>query len=146
MKFWIPLAGIAIVALGAYLLWPSKSPYVMRTISVDNIYFQVEVADTEPLREQGLGSRGSLKAGHGMLFVFDTPASWGIWMKDMRFPIDILWAREDGTVITVVHNVSPDTYPLALYPQTPDAKYVLEVPSGAAKEIREGSRMVINEE
>lgn len=79
-----------------------------------------------------------------MLFVFDTEGEWGIWMKDMHFPIDIIWASQDGTVVTVAKDISPDTYPQAFYPSVP-ARYVLEVPAGfvAAHDVAEGSRLSI---
>src|SRR3990167_8151062 len=119
MKYWPAFVAVTVVALGGLFFWSRAGhPADMRTINIDNIYFQVEVADTETLREQGLGGRRSLPAGRGMLFIFDQPGSWGIWMKDMRFSLDIMWAREDGTIITVVPNVTPDTYPLVLRPQT----------------------------
>jgi hypothetical protein len=144
MKYWPALAVVAVVVAGALFFWSRTGhPADMRTIHIDYNYFQVEVADTEALRERGLSGRRSLPAGQGMLFIFDAPGSWGIWMKDMRFSLDIMWAREDGTIITVVPNVSPDTYPLVLYPQTPDAKYVIEVPAGAAAGIAEGTKLVL---
>ncbi|HXK31556.1 MAG TPA: DUF192 domain-containing protein, partial [Candidatus Paceibacterota bacterium] len=85
-----------------------------------------------------------LKDGRGMLFVFDTEGEWGICMKDMNFPIDIIWVGQDGTVVTVAKDVSPDTYPQAFYPSVP-ARFVLEVPAGfvAAHDIDEGSRLSI---
>ncbi|OGC83275.1 hypothetical protein A3D68_00990 [Candidatus Adlerbacteria bacterium RIFCSPHIGHO2_02_FULL_52_17] len=78
------------------------------------------------------------------MFVFDTEGEWGIWMKDMNFPIDIIWVGQDGTVVTVAKDVSPDTYPQAFYPSVP-ARFVLEVPAGfvAAHDIDEGSRLSI---
>jgi uncharacterized membrane protein (UPF0127 family) len=115
----------------------------MRTITIGTQSISVEVADTDALRQLGLGGRASLPAGQGMLFVFDHPANWGIWMKDMRFAIDILWVRQDGTVATVARNVSPDTYPEVFYPKTPDALYVIELSAGAAEGIAEGTKIMV---
>ncbi len=115
----------------------------MQTVTVGTTTFAVEVVNTEALRELGLGDRASLPAGHGMLFVFDSPNAAGIWMKDMQFPLDILWAREDGTITTIERNVATSTYPEAFYPKTPDAKYVLEVNANAAAGIAEGNKLVV---
>ena len=105
----------------------------------------VEVADTESTREQGLSGRLNLPEGQGMLFVFDTDGSWGIWMKDMRFAIDIVWADASGAIVTVSSNVAPDTYPeKSFYPIAP-ARYVLELPAGftTAHGIAAGSKLVL---
>jgi len=79
-----------------------------------------------------------------MLFVFDTDGVWGIWMKDMKFSIDILWLAEDGTVLTIVPNASPDSYPTSFRPTSP-ARFVLELPAGFASshDIDIGSKFVL---
>ena len=137
------LLGCAVCA--ALLLWQHRTvmPAHTKTVSVGTTTVAVEVADTEPARELGLGGRDSLAPGHGMLFVFDAPGSWGIWMKDMRFPIDIVWARGDGTVTAVARGISPATYPEVFYPPAPDALFVLELPAGGAASLAEGSKIVV---
>lgn len=90
-----------------------------------------DIADTEQLREQGLSGRTSLSEGKGMLFLFEAPGRYGFWMKDMRFSLDIIWAAPDGTIVSIDHNLSPNTYPQVFYPAAP-AQYVLEVPAGFA--------------
>ena len=42
-------------------------------------------------RSQGLSGRPNLAAGTGMLFVFEQAGSYAFWMKDMRFPLDMVW-------------------------------------------------------
>jgi uncharacterized protein len=103
-----------------------------------------EVADTGALREQGLSGRASLPEGRGMLFVFDQDGSWGIWMKDMLFSIDIVWLDKEGRVAWMETNVSPETYPTAFYSESP-ARYVLELPAGAAAKygIAIGTKIVL---
>jgi len=146
MKYWIAAALVALAALAAYALWPKEAHTTAmpkQTVTIGTTTFAVEVANTEPLRELGLGQRVSLPQGQGMLFVFDDPNAAGIWMKDMQFSLDILWAREDGTITTIARNVATSTYPQAFYPKTPDAKYVLEVNAGAAASIAEGDKLVV---
>jgi hypothetical protein len=89
-----------------------------------------EVADTQALQVQGLSNRSSLPAGEGMLFVFDEEGGHSIWMKDMQFAIDIVWAASNGTIITIEERVSPNTYPQTFSAAEPRARYVLEVPAG----------------
>ncbi|MGB3921718.1 MAG: DUF192 domain-containing protein [Minisyncoccia bacterium] len=94
---------------------------------------KVEIADTDLERSQGLSGREGLLPNHGMLFVFDAPGYHAFWMKDMKFPIDIIWINADSKVVWIEKNLSPETYPNLFRPKEP-AKYVLEVPAGFAEE------------
>jgi uncharacterized membrane protein (UPF0127 family) len=83
-----------------------------------------------------------------MLFTFPRSGYHGIWMKDMRFPLDIIWFRRARThaactrdsagegvcleVVDVREHVAPETFPTTLYPREP-AHYVLEVNAGTAQ-------------
>ena len=82
-------------------------------------------------RMRGLSNREYLSYNEAMLFVFPDAGMHGIWMKDMRFPIDIIWLDEQQMVLTIESNVSPDSYPTVFNPVTP-AKYVVEVNAGWA--------------
>ena len=125
-------------------LAPAPQRLVQKQITVGQVAVVVDVADTESLREQGLSGRLNLPEGQGMLFVFDTDGVWGIWMKGMQFPIDIVWADASGTVVTVAVNIAPDTYPDSFYPTIP-ARYVLELQAGftATHDIVVGSKIVL---
>lgn len=102
------------------------------TVSIDNHIISVNVANTQSQREQGLSGRQALGADSGMLFVFDTPGIYGFWMKDMNFPIDILWLDQDYKIVYIEKSVSPSTYPKVFYPDSL-SRYVLEIPSGQSK-------------
>lgn len=101
-------------------------------ITVGGAEFAVEVADTAYRRMQGLSGREALAEGRGMLFLFDTPGAPGFWMKDMKFPIDIVWIS-GGRVLGVEANVSPDDAPsrTVYYPPAPVDR-ALEIPAGSA--------------
>lgn len=102
------------------------------------------MANTDALRTQGLSGRLSLPDGAGMLFVFDQDDEWGIWMKDMRFSIDIVWIDAEGSVVEVVERATPETYPHVFAPRRP-ARYVLELPAGYAARngIAEGIKILL---
>jgi len=89
----------------------------------------VVIANTPLLQEQGLSGQRMLADNKGMLFVFDSPQQTGFWMKDMLFPIDIIWFDEQRRIIDVWANAQPDSYPHIVSPHGP-AKFVLEVPAG----------------
>ncbi len=94
-------------------------------VHIGEIPMQVEIADTKEERDKGLSGRKDLKNVNGMLFVFDTTDYHGIWMKDMRFPIDVIWVSEDLKVISVERNLQPSSYPKSFIPPTP-ARYAIE--------------------
>ncbi|MDQ5962486.1 MAG: uncharacterized protein QG653_293 [Patescibacteria group bacterium] len=92
-----------------------------------------EVVDTFESRELGLSRRNGLREGEGMLFVFPFPGKYGFWMKDMKFPIDIIWINGQGVVVHVVENAKPEDYPKQ-YVNSPEALYVLEITANKARE------------
>lgn len=103
-----------------------------QTVQIGGANIQAELATTEAERIQGLSSRSSLVSSTGMFFVFDYPSNWGIWMKDMRFPIDVLWVTGDLKVNYIVENMLPASYP-KVYSSLEPTLYVLEVPAGTVK-------------
>lgn len=123
---------------------PPVSVYTPTTISIGATTVVVEVATTPALRAQGLSGKESLAWGRGMLFIFPKEEAWGFWMKDMQFPIDIIWADKEGVIHTILSNVLPSTYPQVFHPVAP-ALYVLEVPAGYAREraIGVGQKIVV---
>ena len=99
--------------------------------------FTVDLAITQEERSQGLSGRPSLDAGMGMLFVFEEPALLRFWMRDMNFPLDMVWIGSDCTVVDVTQNapVPPEdqaAYQLPLYSPRSPAQYVLELNAGEA--------------
>jgi len=95
----------------------------------------VEVADSEFERRKGLSGRDALAENSGLLFVFEEKDIRPVfWMKDMKFPIDIIWIN-DGKIVQIDSSIPPapqDTPDkmLKLYSPTIPIDYVLEVTSG----------------
>jgi len=139
------------IAAAAYYFLMSKEPSApangqaalpMQTITIGSTPITAEIASTDAERKAGLSNRASLSAGYGMLFVFDKDGNWGIWMPDMKFSIDILWADAAGKIVALDSNISPSTYPAVFYPNN-NARYVLEVPAGfaAANKVTVGNQI-----
>ena len=53
-------------------------------------------------------------------------------MKEMNFPLDIIWLDSEQKIIDIRSNLQPDSYPKTFSPNQP-AQYVLEVPAGFAQ-------------
>ena len=92
----------------------------------------VEVADTRSSRELGLSGRTSMRDTEGLLFVFDTPGRYGFWMKDMKFPLDIIWINQNGVVVEIERELDASSYP-KVFTNRSEASYVLEINGGRAE-------------
>jgi uncharacterized membrane protein (UPF0127 family) len=112
----------------------AKIPSNIKYVEIGGQKIKVDLALTEIEQTQGLSGRQSLAPNTGMLFVFNKPDKYLFWMKDMNFPIDMIWLTEDMKVDYIKKNASPELYPETYGPSTTDgnAKYVLEVQSGFA--------------
>lgn len=100
---------------------------------INNSTIEIEVADTSEERSKGLSGRESLSKNRGLLFIYPEPDFYGIWMKDMKFSIDVIWFDENYRVIDIVQGVRPESFPKTFKPPAP-AKYVLEVNAGFTSE------------
>jgi uncharacterized membrane protein (UPF0127 family) len=95
---------------------------------------QVEVMVSDEDRAMGLMFRPSLAPDRGMLFRFEAPDFHGIWMKNCRFPIDILWLDEEKRVVHVAEAVPPcKEEPCPVYQPLRRASWVVELNAGQAR-------------
>ena len=91
------------------------------------------ISDTEALREQGLSGTKNLNFDQGMLFVFDSPNIPQFWMKDMNYPLDMIWIDANKKIVGVAENVAPDTYPAKTFAPSVPIQYVIEAQAGFYK-------------
>ena len=135
--FWILLtttdtALIPVAGTGVPVPVPIPTAETVRTITVNGNVIRVTTVDTPETRQKGLGGRNGLAPDEGMLFIFPEDGKYGFWMKNMKFPIDILWLSSARRIVYMAQSVSPDTYPQVFTPAAP-ARYVLELPAGYVK-------------
>jgi len=123
---------VAVIGVGVWYNWQRKDTTLYDffvgddvVMSIDGVKFAVEVASTSEARTLGLSGRDDLGGVLGLLMVFNEPGYHGIWMKDMRFSIDVIWISEDLRVIDITRRLLPESYPRIYEPAKP-AKYVLE--------------------
>ena len=69
--------------------------------------FELEVADTDAARLSGLMNRMEVPDGTGMIFVFDLPDYWSMWMKNTYVPLDMLFLNENRVVTAIAENRKP---------------------------------------
>lgn len=130
--FFIIIGVLLVIILGFALSFASffeEPPSKTLSARLGGQLLVLEVADTDARRVQGLSGRKSLPHNHGMLFVFPVDGMYGFWMKDMHFPVDIIWLDGSYRIVDVNERVSPSSYPIVFYPDV-STRYTLEVSSG----------------
>lgn len=105
---------------------------------------QASVADSLSTRIKGLSGTPFLPTNVVKLFAFGSAGPQSIWMKDMNYPIDIIWADEEGKIVHIEENVAPETYPDSFSSPIP-AWYVVETSAGfvASNTISTGDEIVL---
>jgi uncharacterized membrane protein (UPF0127 family) len=107
----------------------------------------VRIADTPEKRYLGLSNTTSLGDREGMLFVHDSAGQRAYVMRDMAFPLDIVFIAPDGTVTTIHHATLPPegTSNADLTRYRGQGQYVLELPMGTTNEtgLDTGDRVVV---
>lgn len=142
----IPIAAAAvIIGVVGVLSIPSdikleSVEFPKGVIKVDDTILEVQIADTEPRRVRGLMFQDQLPYDQGMIFVFDEPGPYSLWMLNMQFSLDMIWFDSKGNVIHIEEDVPPCKTALetvTCQSLVPDgsAKYILEVTSGFVDEF-----------
>lgn len=113
-------------------------------LSIGSTTVRASVADSLPERIKGLSDTPYLPEGLVKLFAFGAEGEHSIWMKDMNYPIDILWVAKNGEVVYFEENVSPDSYPESFSSPSP-AWYVIEANAGfvASSSITLGDTVIV---
>lgn len=94
---------------------------------INEMCFNLEIADSPEERQIGLMQHDILQDDTGMWFIFTSEDRHSIWMKNMKFPIDIIWVDSNYKVVDIKRNAEPCTDGCEVYSPSKDAKYVLEV-------------------
>lgn len=105
---------------------------------------KVEVADTPAKWQKGLMFRDSLAANSGMWFAFPKPAPLRFWMKNVKFPIDIVFISTDYVIGKIWSSVPPcKAEPCPLYDAGFNAMFVIELQAGFCNKngITEGQKV-----
>jgi hypothetical protein len=111
--------------------------YLQAKVIINNFELRVYLAVTNDQQVNGLSVKDHLNENEGMLFVYEQPTRQAFWMKDMKFPIDIIWLDSNGTVVHIEHNLQPCIMTFAFicpsYIPDNDSHYVLETVAGFSK-------------
>jgi len=148
-KTFILIIAVALALFSGFALYQNVTPSVLlqeneRVIEIANRDVTVVVADSMIERQRGLSGKVTLEEDTGMFFIFPEEGTHGIWMKDMNFPIDIIWLDEELRIVHIEEKVVPETYP-EVFTSDEDALYVVELMSGFVEQyaVHEGDFTVL---
>ncbi len=103
-----------------------------------NIYLAIDGGQ----QRRGLMFVREMPKDTGMLFVYEESDMRSMWMKNTYISLDIVFARADGSVSSVIHNAQP----LSLTHQASieAVTYVLELNAGTARRLGIGQKSRIS--
>lgn len=106
-------------------------------VTIEDDTFEVEVADDDAERIKGLSDRDNLDENKGMVFVFEEKGKYGFWMRNVKFPLDIIYIS-DNKIVDIFANTAPqaeDAENIPVFEPKENANFVLEINGGKAKEL-----------
>lgn len=123
-----------------------------KTANINGHTIKLEIADQPNEQMKGLSNRNSLADDVGMLFTFPQAGYQQFWMKDMKFPLDIIYLNGEK-VVTIYDSIpafnqvgNTKTPNLTIYTPTDPANNVLEINAGLAKkyDLKVGDTVKLN--
>ncbi|NOX66756.1 MAG: DUF192 domain-containing protein [Chlorobi bacterium] len=88
----------------------------------------IEIAEDDNSRTQGLMYREKMKQNQGMLFIFPYETMQSFWMKNTIIPLDIIFVNGNNEIVTIRKNTVP--FDTGHYASTKPAQFVIEVDAG----------------
>ena len=115
-------------------------PPIGPVVTVGRVPFRVELAITSQERIQGLSGHPPIASDEGMLFVFEKAQKYSFWMKEMLFPLDMIWIDAECTVVHITRNAPPQAPGQSLadlprYVPPVPVPYILEINAGEAESV-----------
>lgn len=125
------LATILIISI--FIAYQNYKPNDRITlVQINGIEIKVEVASQPFELYTGLSNRQSLCDTCGMLFIFKDSAERKFVMRNMNFPLDIIFIN-NGKIIKIAENLEPEgESPQNIYSSDQPADRVLELNTGFA--------------
>jgi len=105
------------------------------------VKLDIEIADTDYDIQTGLMYRSSMQDDRGMLFVFPTMQQRYFYMRNTKFPIDLIFLDNNNFIVSFQENAKP--FDESSLPSVVPAQFVLEVNAGLAEKwlLEIGDRM-----
>ena len=95
--------------------------------------FDIEIAKTPYEIQTGLMYRDGMEDNQGMLFVFPDVKERSFYMKNTRFPLDLIFIDHNKRIVSFQENAQP--FDESSLPSQTKAQFVLEVNAGVAEKL-----------
>ncbi len=101
----------------------------------------IEIADNEHERVQGMMYRSSMSYDRAMLFIMEYERPQSFWMRNTKMSLDIIYVSGDKEIVTIYKHTQP--YSESPIPSFKKAKYVVETAAGFCDKfgVKEGDRI-----
>jgi len=148
-KIGLSILGFLLLINIIFLLFFYKSIKEERrisTIKINKQAIQVEIVSNALDQYSGLSNRASLCADCGMLFVFSDKQEREFVMRNMNFPLDIIFL-DDGKIVNIAANLKPEgNNPITRYKSLAPVNQVLELNGGYSEKygVKAGDMVIYN--
>ena len=88
----------------------------------------IEIADNDQERTQGMMYRTSMSYDRAMLFIMEYEREQSFWMRNTKMSLDILYVNGNMEIVTIYKHTQP--YSDSPIPSFKRAKYVVETSAG----------------
>ena len=119
---------ILIIALSIIPIHSKNAELVLKNSAGKEVRLQIEIAETDQKRSQGLMHRRKLDTNSGMLFVFSQDQYMNFWMKNTYIPLSVAFIDKQGKILEILHMKPLDD--TIIYSSKTKARYALEVNQG----------------
>ena len=102
----------------------------------ETLEFDVYLALSPEQQRRGLMFVRQMPERTGMLFIYESDEYHSMWMKNTFISLDMVFARSDGTVSSIIRDTVPQT--LTSQVSTEPVRYVLELNAGTTRRLNIG--------
>ena len=124
--YFILFAGLVILL--TFFLKPKD-----HNLKINQHIFKIHIARSDRDLANGLSNLSSLDQDRGMLFLFNKPGHYTMWMKSTLIPLDMIFIDENNKVISIHKNAQP--HDLAPISASFAFKSVLEINGGLCDKL-----------
>lgn len=130
IKIILAFSALILVVAGLFVYQKATTP----AVTIKGHDFQLIIAKTEEEKQIGLSKHEKPDEDKAMLFIFEKKDYYRFWMKDMKFPLDIIFISDDR-ISKIVEDAKPPKSgtELTIYPASEPVNKVLEINSGLSK-------------
>ncbi len=114
---------------------------------IDGEKILLENAKTERDKIKGLANRPYIEENTGMVFFYESQSEQAFWMRNVNFPLDIIFMRE-SKITRMYKNAKPCTTEICkIYTSKGLTDKVIELPAGFCKKhkLKKGNFILVKE-